>query len=122
MIRCLIVDDNQDFLEAARELLTSEGLEIVGLASTSAQAVSAAESLQPDLVLVDVHLGDESGFALARQLTDLSGSSGPVVILISTYAESDVAELVAESVAVGFLTKGELSGASVRSLLGLREG
>lgn len=121
-IRCLIVDDNLDFLEAARELLEREGFEIVGLASTSADAIAAARRLQPNVILVDVYLGDESGLELASQLSNFAGPDGPAVILISTYAEQDLAELLAVSPAAGFLTKGQLSGASIRSKLGLGDG
>src|SRR3954463_15117686 len=81
-IRCLIVDDNEPFLEAARLLLEREGLAVVGGATTSAEAVRLEEELRPDVVLVDIRLGDESGFHLARRL---SGT----VILISTYAQSE---------------------------------
>ena len=122
VIRCLIVDDNRGFLEAARELLEGEGFDVVGLAGTSAEAMAAARDLEPDLVLVDLYLGRESGFELARQLAQIAAPGGPAVILISTYAERDLAELVSESPAVGFLAKGELSGASIRSLLGLEDG
>ena len=67
-LRCLIVDDNEPFLDAARTLLEREGLTIAGVASTSADALREAGSLQPDVVLVDVSLGEESGFELARRL------------------------------------------------------
>src|SRR4029079_4666577 len=67
-VRCLIVDDNLGFLEAARKLLEREGLSIAGVASTSAEALREAELLRPDVVLVDVSLGEESGLELARRL------------------------------------------------------
>src|SRR6478672_2081945 len=86
-IRCLIVDDNERFLEAARLLLEREGLAVVGVATTSAEALRLEEQLRPDVVLVDIRLGDESGFELARRL---SGT----VILISTDAQSEYAEQI----------------------------
>jgi DNA-binding response OmpR family regulator len=58
----LIVDDNQSFLEAARVLLEREGLTVAGVALTSAEALREAETLRPDIVLVDISLGEESGF------------------------------------------------------------
>ena len=69
-IRCLIVDDNKSFLEAARVLLEREGLTVAGVASTGAEALRQAETLRPDVVLVDISLGDESGFDLARRLVE----------------------------------------------------
>src|SRR6478672_680254 len=64
----LIVDDNWLFMEAARDCLEQEGLRVVGIAVTSAEALRRAEELRPEAVLVDVMLGDESGFELARRL------------------------------------------------------
>jgi DNA-binding NarL/FixJ family response regulator len=115
-VRCLIVDDNQAFLEAARTLLEREGLTIAGVASTCAEALRATETLRPDVVLVDVSLGKESGFELARRLI-ADHDQGATVILISTRSESDLAELVALSPAAGFLSKSELSADAIRGLL-----
>jgi CheY-like chemotaxis protein len=118
-VRCLIVDDNAEFLEAARQLLQREGIEVVGLASSSAEALQRAAELRPDVTLVDVYLGEESGFELARRLAGGEPGARSAVILISTYAEGDLAEAVASSPAVGFLSKPHLSGRAVEALLGL---
>jgi DNA-binding NarL/FixJ family response regulator len=121
-IRCLIVDDNSDFLEAARDFLEREGLEVAGVATTGAQAMADALELRPDVVLLDVYLGDESGLTVARQLTEAVGPEGPAVILISTYAERDLVDLVASSPAIAFLSKSDLSGSAIRSALGAGTG
>jgi DNA-binding NarL/FixJ family response regulator len=110
-IRCLIVDDNEQFLEAARLLLEREGLPVVGVATTSAEALRLEEELRPDVVLVDIRLGEESGFHLARRL---SGT----VILISTYGQSERAEEIAASPAAGFIPKAQLSASAVLRLAG----
>src|SRR6478752_3048068 len=101
-IRCLIVDDNQQFLEAARLLLEREGVAVVGVATTSAEALRLEQELGPDVVLVDIRLGDESGFDLAPRLSC-------TVILISADAQSDYAEEIAASPAAGFIPKAQLS-------------
>ena len=67
-VRCLIVDDNHDFLRAARDLLEREGISVVGVASTAAQAYRSCTELKPDVALVDIDLGGENGFDIARQL------------------------------------------------------
>ncbi len=108
----LIVDDNESFLQVARGLLEQEGLVVVGVASTSADAVRLVESHDPDVVLVDVFLGDESGLELARRLAD----GGETVILISTHPEDDLAGLLAESPAVGYLQKSDLSAEAIRRI------
>ena len=114
MPRCLIVDDNASFLQAAARLLEREGLPVVGVASTSDEALRLTGELHPDVVLVDISLGSESGFDLARRLAE--NDSGATVILISTHAESDYADLIADSPAVGFVPKPELSADVIRRI------
>jgi two-component system nitrate/nitrite response regulator NarL len=109
-LSCLIVDDNAEFLDAAKRLLEGQGMEIVGVASSGAEAAEQARALRPALVLVDVKLGDENGFDVARQLAE-------PVILISTYAERDFADPIAESPALGFLSKSRLSASAIEELL-----
>jgi CheY-like chemotaxis protein len=117
-LRSLIVDDNDSFLEAARGLLEEEGLAVAGVASTPVDAFRQVRLLDPDIVLVDVFLGEESGLELARRLVD----DGQTVILISTHPEEDLADLLAGSPAVGFLQKGELSADAVRRMVDGRAG
>ena len=117
MVRCLIVDDSSQFLAAARRWLERQGITVVGVASSAAQAVQRVAELQPDVVLVDIDLGVESGFEVARQLQETVGGNSFQVILISAYAEEDYAELIAASSAVGFLPKTTLSGQRIRELV-----
>jgi CheY-like chemotaxis protein len=117
-IRCLLVDDSDAFLKAASILLQREGMTVAGVASNSAEAIRQARALRPDVILVDIGLGDESGFDLAR-LLDADGQGGDAeVILISAHAEADYAELIAESPAAGFLVKSELSAQAIGRILG----
>jgi CheY-like chemotaxis protein len=117
-LRCLVVDDNPAFLEAASVLLEREGMTVAGIASNTAEALRQARALRPDVILVDVGLGEENGFDLARLLVrDGDGSSAPV-ILISMSAEADFADLIAESPAAGFLPKSELSARRIGQILG----
>jgi DNA-binding NarL/FixJ family response regulator len=116
-IRCLIVDDNQPFLAAARVLLEREGLTVAGVASTGAEAVRQADALRPDVVLVDISLGEESGLDVARRLVDGEQGDNPVVVLISTRAEEDVVDLITGCGAVAFLPKAELSANAIRRIV-----
>ena len=101
----------QRFLDAARLLLEREGLAVVGVATTSNDALRLEEELRTDVVLVDIRLGDESGFDLARRLSS-------TVIMVSTHAESEYAEQIAASPAAGFIPKAQLSGSAVLRLVG----
>ena len=72
-----------------------------------------AETLRPNVVLVDVSLGDESGFELARRLVADHARGASV---ISTRSEDDLADAIARSPAAGFVSKSELSAEAIRSL------
>ena len=112
-LRCLIVDDNASFLDAARALLAREGVDVVGVASNSSEAVRAMEELAPDVVLVDVLLGEESGFDLARRLD----AAGATVVMISTHSEADIQDLIPETGVAGFVPKADLSARAVERIL-----
>jgi DNA-binding NarL/FixJ family response regulator len=116
VITCLIVDDNASYLQAATSRLEQDGLTVVGVASTSAEALQLARERQPDVILIDITLGDESGIELARRLVE-SGSSA-TLIMISTRDESDFPDLIAQTGASAFVAKHELSAALVRRLAG----
>jgi CheY-like chemotaxis protein len=115
-VRCLIVDDSADFRDAASAMLERAGISVVK-ASNSAEALKYYEDFHPDVALVDIDLGGEDGFALAEQLDRVSSASTFAVILVSTYAESDLAEMIDASPAVGFLQKFSLSPDAIRDLL-----
>ena len=116
-VRCLIVDDSADFVDAARSLLERQGMTVVGVASTSAEALRCFEELRPDVTLVDIDLGGESGFELAEQIHRLGSPAPSPVILISTHAEQDFADLIAASPAVGFVSKSSLTPGAIHALV-----
>ncbi|WP_405086903.1 response regulator [Microbispora sp. NBC_01389] len=127
--RCLIVDDSDCFLQAAREMLHAEGIAVVGVASTTAEALDRCAESRPDVVLMDVDLGQESGLDAAQRIADTAADGRPRVILISARHEEDLAELIEASPAIAFLPKLRLSGAAVNEALwaadsgsGLQEG
>jgi CheY-like chemotaxis protein len=117
-LRCLLVDDNHAFLEAASGLLQREGVTVVGIASSTAEALRQARALRPDVILVDIGLGDESGFDLTRLVARDGQGGGAEVIMISARAETDYTELIAESPAAGFLAKSQLSAREIGRILG----
>jgi DNA-binding NarL/FixJ family response regulator len=116
-LRCLIVDDSREFLAAASSLLAREGVAVVGVAASASDALQLVVDLQPQVVLVDIDLGGESGFEVTRRIAKAASTS---VILVSTHSEDDFAELIAESPAAGFISKSELSGQAIHDLLGGR--
>jgi DNA-binding NarL/FixJ family response regulator len=119
-LRCMIVDDSDVFVATARSLLERQGMTVLGAAANSADALRLAAELRPDVLLVDIDLGPESGLELARQLAR-SIQAAPPVILISTYAEEDYADLIVNTPVLGFIPKAALSAAAIRELLDDRD-
>jgi DNA-binding NarL/FixJ family response regulator len=117
-LRCLIVDDNEAFLASASRLLSAQGLEVVGRASSGAEALRLAQQHRPDVALVDVQLGGEDGLELTRRLA--AEAHATRVILVSSHSKDELGELVADSPAVGFLPKPALGADAIAKLLGYR--
>nr|WP_296769231.1 response regulator [Rhodococcus sp. (in: high G+C Gram-positive bacteria)] len=120
-VSCLIVDDSTEFCVAARRLLDAAGFTVVGIASTMADAVAVAAATRPDVILVDIDLGAESGFDVVAALGDAWVEAGlmpaPSMIMVSTHDAEDFADLVDASAAVGFLSKFDLSADTIIELL-----
>ena len=110
----LIVDDHPSFRATARMLLEAEGYRVVGEAPDGISAIAAARELRPDVVLLDVNLPDIDGFEVAARLTN---GNGPTIVLVSSRDGADFGPLVSRSGARGFISKGELSGATLAALL-----
>ena len=122
-LRCLIVDDNASFREEMGGLLAEQGLDVVGGAGSAADAHRQVAERRPDVALIDIDLCGESGFDLARRLRDQPGqASVPHLILISTHDESEYADLIEASSAIGFLSKIDLSAATIRRTLSRSDG
>jgi DNA-binding NarL/FixJ family response regulator len=116
-LRCLLVDDSPAFRQVARDLLEQEGIDVVGVAGSGEEAIRCARELQPDLALVDIDLAGESGFAVVRRLAAEDGPVGGNLILVSSHAEEEFAELIEASPALGFVAKADLGADAIHDLL-----
>jgi CheY-like chemotaxis protein len=118
-LRCVIVDDNPHFIEPAVNLLERGGFTVAGSATSSAEAPHLVDELCPDVRLVDVDLGTESGFELAEQIhrRDPSGARQSPVILISAHPEQDFRRHGGHE-SGGFVPKLSLSARLIREMLG----
>jgi DNA-binding NarL/FixJ family response regulator len=114
-VRCVIVDDNPGFLITASKLLDRQGVSIVAVATNSAEALECIQEQRPDVAVVDLKLGDESGFRLAEQIAN--SPVPPHVILTSTHSESEYGELIDASPVLGFIPKEQLSPEAIRRLV-----
>jgi DNA-binding NarL/FixJ family response regulator len=106
-LRVLVVDDQPSFRKLAREVLQQRGYTVVGEAGCSATAIAAAQRLQPDAVLLDMRLGDESGFEVAWTL----GRECPqaAILLMSNQDYGHYREHLRYCGACGFLLKSQLA-------------
>jgi DNA-binding NarL/FixJ family response regulator len=111
----LIVDDHAPFRSAARGLLEAGGFEVVGEAADGASAISAAEALRPHVVLLDVHLPDIDGFAVAARLGEQGAS--PAIVLTSSRSASAYRRRLAANADLRFIPKSELSGEALAAAL-----
>jgi two-component system nitrate/nitrite response regulator NarL len=116
-LRCLLVDDSVHFLEAASRLLERQGVAVVGVASTKAEALANVRELEPEVTIVDVDLNGESGFDLCWELAATSDEAPTSTILASTRSESDLSAFVAVTPVLGFISKSELSATAIRDFL-----
>ena len=102
-LRVLLVDDHRLFLEGLRNLLTSEGIEVVGLAYDGLEALGAARRTQPDLILMDIQMPRCDGVAATR-LIKAEMPACKIVMLTMSENEQDLFEAV-KSGASGYLLK-----------------
>lgn len=113
--RVLLVDDHLGFVDAARALLTHEGLDIVGVATTAAEAICLSDSVRPEVLLLDIHLPDRSGIDVAHVLAHRP--EPPQMILISSDADAAMHPDVLNAPVCGFVSKRDLTCAAIEALL-----
>ena len=112
----LVVDDHPSFRRFASRLLEAAGFVVVAEAGDGASALALVRDMQPDVVLLDVFLPDGNGFDVAELLA--AESPGPAVVLTSSRSVGDLATSVARSSARGFISKRDLSPASLAAVIG----
>jgi len=115
-VRVLVVDDHATFRARARRVLEAAGHAVVGEASTATEALDEAQRLAPDVVLLDVQLGERSGLSIVDELA--GGERPPRVVLISSREAQDYGSRLAGAPAAGFIHKPDLSAATFARALG----
>lgn len=113
--RILLVDDHQLMREALRELISAEsGLVVVGEAFNGQLAIGQVRTLAPDLVLMDIHLPEESGVEITRQI--LAEFPSVKVIAISGDPAVDLVLLALRAGVSGYFFKGNGSNELIRAI------
>ena len=114
-VRVLTVDDHEPFLEVAHEMIHGmSGFEAVGEVISGADAMVAADAVDPDLVLIDVHMPEMSGIETSRKLS--AGHPEIVVVLISTADPSELPAAARSCGAVEVLRKQDLGPRTIRRI------
>jgi two-component system, NarL family, invasion response regulator UvrY len=115
VVRVLVADDQVPFRRAARTVLgATPGFEMVGEAASGEEAVELAALLEPDLVLIDIHMPGMGGFEASRRIA--GWQSGPVTVLVSTYRSEDLPENPRSCGAVAYVHKEDFGPRTLRTL------
>ena len=111
----LVIDDHGGFRATARRMLERDGWTVVGEAADGRSGLAAVAELAPDVVLLDIGLPDVDGFEVAEHLA--RRADAPSIVLVSSRDRTAYGQRINESRAAGFLSKDQLDGRTVRSLV-----
>ena len=114
-VTVVIVDDHAAFRRSARALLEASGFVVVGEAADGRQARATIDRVRPAVVLLDIQLPGEDGFAMAERI--IGRPNAPIVIFISSRDASTYGDRLTRSLARGFIAKRDLSGAALDALI-----
>jgi len=116
MVRVLVVDDHRLFAEALSAMLGSEaGVEVVGLATSGAEAVAQAEELEPDVVLMDISMPGVDGFEATRRILSQRPAT-QVLMVTGSDASQDIAAARGAG-AAGYVTKDQIAAELIDAIL-----
>ena len=119
--RILIADDQQVFREGLRALFQSvPDLEVVGEATSGAEAVTMAEALQPDVVLMDIKMPGMNGIEATEKI--LSASPHISIVALTMFDDDDTVFAMLRAGARGYLLKGALKTEILRAIRAVTSG
>lgn len=110
-MRILVVDDHELIRAGLSDALTKNGFEIIGEASSVAQALAMLNQYKPEITLVDINLGASSGIELIEQA--IASKSGSKFIVVTMHDDTATLETAKKAGATAFVTK----SAPVESLI-----
>lgn len=114
-VRVLIVDDQLPFRNAARGVVDRlAGYEVVGEAESGEEALVLAAELAPDLVLMDINMGEMDGIEATGHI--IGRDPAVMVVLLSTYDLDDLPSEARTSGASAYVPKDDFGGRGIRAL------
>jgi DNA-binding NarL/FixJ family response regulator len=114
-LRIVVADDHSVVREGLRALLSAvEGYELVGTAATGAEAVKAAVTLRPDVLVMDIQMPDLTGIEATREIRRVAPT---VAVLMLTMFEDDESVFAAmRAGALGYVLKGAAPESMIRAI------
>src|SRR5690606_32583665 len=103
MVRVLLAEDHKMVRQATRMYLESMGVDVVGEATTGVEAVMMARELQPDVILMDIHLPELTGIEATRRIRQENDAIR--VLVLTAYDEPAYVHALLETSADGFVLK-----------------
>ena len=104
MITVLLVDDHPVVVEGLRKVLATAGdISIAGEAHEAATAITTAQSLKPDVILMDLRMPGATGVQAVRRMRDLDILSA--VLILTSYGDQAYVRQAMEAGADGYLLK-----------------
>lgn len=111
--RLLLADDSRDLLEALVDILRRE-FTIVGALSSGASVLEQAAVLNPDIILLDVSLGDMTGFCVAKRLMD--SECRAKIVFLSVHEGLAFVRAASDIGALGYVFKSRINQDLVNAL------
>ena len=119
-IRLLVVDDHPMVREGLRSMLSGEEIEIVGEASTGAEAVRVAADLSPEVVLLDLEMPDMDGLTVLRQLKEIAPALP--ILVVTMHDDPALVRRAVQGGAAGYVLKGIGRAELLASVRAVRNG
>ena len=115
LVQVLVVDDQAPFRDAARAVIARvPGFELVAEATSGEEAVDLVDKVRPSVVLMDINMGEMDGLEATKLIT--TAHPGTMVILVSTYTQSDMPPTARRCGAAAYVNKDELSPRVIRRI------
>jgi DNA-binding NarL/FixJ family response regulator len=118
-IRLLLADDNPEILETLIDLL-QHTFEVAGTFSNGMSVLQAVGTLQPDVIVLDISLGDMTGFEVARRLKQ-AGSTAKIIFL-TVHENIDFVRAAFDLDAWGYVFKSRMSPDLIDAILTIYRG
>ncbi|MBA2730763.1 MAG: response regulator transcription factor [Euzebyaceae bacterium] len=120
-VRVLVADDNAQFRQGLRALLTaSDDMDLAGEAATGEEVISLAERLQPDIILMDISMPGLNGLEATRRILRVSPHIG--VLMLTMLEDDDSVFEAMQGGARGYLLEGALKAEILRAIRGVANG